>query len=148
MRYFAAFDGGQTSTICIIADETGHIHSLYKGAGLISIFHPEGRARCQEVVLTSLEAALTQAGLCREDLSLGVLGMTGGVPLMEETVRSVLDFIPQICFVHDSITAHEGALIGQPGIIVIAGTGSIAYGRGRGWAGSGHKGSGVAVRTV
>ncbi|MCK9222455.1 MAG: BadF/BadG/BcrA/BcrD ATPase family protein [Limnochordia bacterium] len=131
MRYIAAFDGGGTSTICIIADETGHILSVFRGEGIIPIYHPEGPAKCRKAILTSLDAALAQADLSRANVDLAALGMTGGCPLMEETVRSVLGFIPQVVFVHDSVTAHEGALIGQPGIIVIAGTGAIAYGRGK-----------------
>jgi hypothetical protein len=54
--------------------------------------------------------------------------MTGVSALASEIAQAMLPQA-QVLVHHDSITALAGASVGQPGVIVIAGTGAVAYGQ-------------------
>jgi N-acetylglucosamine kinase-like BadF-type ATPase len=56
------------------------------------------------------------------------MGFSGGVEEKEPVVRRIVK-VDQLALTHDASIALSGALAGDAGIIVIAGTGSIAFGR-------------------
>jgi glucosamine kinase len=63
-------------------------------------------------------------------IAIGAAGV--GTHEEREAVRSVIQSEYKLCHVyvhHDAFIAHHGAFEGQPGVMVTAGTGSIAYGR-------------------
>ncbi len=111
----------------MIGDETRTLgRALGPPADLVG--EPRDSARGREAIEAALEAALANAGLpaaTRLDaLVAGVSGFDAGqsrpIDFAERAVRAAV--------VHDSEIAHAGALDGAAGIIVIAGTGSVAVG--------------------
>jgi N-acetylglucosamine kinase-like BadF-type ATPase len=128
VRYCAGIDGGQSSTVCAIGDERGTVLARASGAPADLVGEPRGSARQANVLDTVLADALGAAGLAPETtLAAIVAGLSG----YDEGHSSRPELqTPHEAFVvlHDAEIAHAGAFEGAPGILVIAGTGSVAFG--------------------
>jgi N-acetylglucosamine kinase-like BadF-type ATPase len=129
MGYVLAVDGGQSTTLSVIARTDGTV----LGAGLggpANHLHEEGaRERCKKSMRDSLSAAMKEAELRDVKFEHVVLGMTGASDLMKSLIWEVLkDYVnePHFQFEHDSVTAWAGGTGGEPGVVVIGGTGSVA----------------------
>ena len=129
MGYVLAVDGGQSTTLSVVAKTDGHI----LGAGLggpANHLHEEGaKQRCKKSLSDSLTNALKEANLTHIKFEHVVLGMTGASELMKSLIWEVLqDYVKvdHFQFEHDSVTAWAGATAGEPGVVVIGGTGSVA----------------------
>ena len=141
-RLYLGVDGGQTSTVALIADETGRVLGRGKGGPCNHVGPAEGRARFFSALGDSLTEACAQAGVTREDVGFAsaCLGFSGGPQDKDAYVRELIRS-DRYRVTHDAEIALEGATGGLPGIIVIAGTGSMGYGkngegeasRGGGW---------------
>src|SRR3954454_8484320 len=129
-QLYLGVDGGQTSTVALIADQTGKVVGCGKGGPCNHVGPAEGRARFFSAVGDSLGQACTQAGVNREDVtfSSACLGFSGGPQDKEAYIRELIRS-EHYRITHDAEIALEGATQGLPGIIVIAGTGSMAFGR-------------------
>jgi N-acetylglucosamine kinase-like BadF-type ATPase len=119
--YFLGVDGGQSSTTAILGDETGRVLGFGLGGP------------CNEVasaLQSSVRAACQQAGLNVQDVrfSSACLGFSGGPADKESMVRETL-LSDRLLITDDAVIALAGATGGEPGLVVIAGTGSIAWGR-------------------
>jgi N-acetylglucosamine kinase-like BadF-type ATPase len=127
MRLFAGIDGGQSSTVAAIGDET---RVLGRGAGPPAdlVGEPRDSPRRRAALEAALDAALDAAGLPRDarfsEVVAGISGFDAGV----STLFDLGARAERTRVVHDSEIAHAGALDGEAGIIVIAGTGSVALG--------------------
>ncbi len=130
MRLFLGVDGGQSSTVALIADETGRVLGVGTGGPCNHVAADEGRAKFAKAMRECLGAACSQAGLVASEVEFeaACLGFSGGAADKEaysrEEIRSKAFKIT-----HDAEIALTGATGGEPGIIVIAGTGSIAFGK-------------------
>jgi N-acetylglucosamine kinase-like BadF-type ATPase len=121
-------DAGGTKTVCQLADDEGRVLAEVRGPSAhLPSLGPSG----VEAVLGELigRALAGQAGrpaaIC--------LGMAGvDQPREAEAIRRVLASLGQhaeALVVNDALIALEAGAPGQPGVVVVAGTGSIAYGR-------------------
>jgi N-acetylglucosamine kinase-like BadF-type ATPase len=144
-QVFLGIDGGQTSTLAVICNQTGKLLGIGRGGPSNHISEPGGLDRLQSALRDSIQDACLHAGI---DLGSHFpsfkaicCGMTGGIEFVPGFVDQIAT--SEILLVHyDLTTTHTGALIGLPGVIVIAGTGSVAYGvnalgheaRSGGWA--------------
>jgi N-acetylglucosamine kinase-like BadF-type ATPase len=130
MKLYLGVDGGQSSTKAIIGDETGRILGSGAGDPCNHAAAGEGRARLERGLATSLAAACRDAGLEAASVRFeaACFGMSGGAEDKREIVASI---IRADCLIvtTDAAVALSGATQTGQGIIVIAGTGSIAYGR-------------------
>ncbi|HET6762344.1 MAG TPA: BadF/BadG/BcrA/BcrD ATPase family protein [Longimicrobiaceae bacterium] len=129
-RYYAGADGGGTKTTVALADAEGRVLARRMGpAGLVDPRNPQASAR---VVADLLREARRDAGLAHAPTAL-VAGLAGvGNPVEREAVRAALEMMDaadSVRVVSDGEIALEGALGGGPGVLLIAGTGSVAYGR-------------------
>ncbi|MDB4948287.1 MAG: hypothetical protein JWM27_936 [Gemmatimonadetes bacterium] len=129
-RYFAGADGGGTRTTVALAGEDGRVLARREGPpGLVDPRDPEAAAR---VVAGLVQGARADAGL-RHAPSVLVAGLAGvGNPVEREAVRGALVRLAAADTVRvmtDGEIALEGALGGGPGVLLVAGTGSVAYGR-------------------
>ncbi len=132
MGYVLAVDGGQSTTLSVIARTDGFI----LGAGLggpANHLHEEGaKERCKKSISDSLASAMAEAGLEAVRFDHVVLGMSGAAAnsgLMKSLALEVLkDYVAEGHFQleHDSVTAWAGGTAGEPGVVVIGGTGSVA----------------------
>jgi len=130
MKLFLGVDGGQSGTTALIGDELGRVLGEGKAGPANHAATGEGRARLEGAVRASVAAATGAAGLDDSQVSFeaACFGMSGGPEdkrqILAATVRS-----GQIVVVTDAEVALSGAAGGGPGMVVIAGTGSIALGR-------------------
>jgi N-acetylglucosamine kinase-like BadF-type ATPase len=134
-KYFLGVDGGQSSTTAMIGDETGRVVGVGRGGPCNHVGASEGRARFIAAVQSSLHAACAQAGLQFGMNAAGslrftsaCLGFSGG-PADKESILSEILASNRILITDDARIALTGATAGEPGLVVIAGTGSIAFGR-------------------
>jgi len=134
MAYFLGVDGGATSTTCAMCDHDGRILGVGRGGPSNHILAPGGEARARSAVETALGAAEAASGLGRVEFESAQFGMTG-INRETESARVFLRAISSLLtarLVHidnDASVALAGALACRPGVVVIAGTGSVAYGR-------------------
>ncbi len=129
-RLFLGVDGGQSSTTALIGNETGRVVGAGSGGPCNHIGGPGGRERFVRAIESCLSQACRAAGLDRAavEFEAACLGFSGGPedkrPLLEDMLRT-----RKLIVTTDAPIALAGATAGQPGIITIAGTGSIAFGR-------------------
>src|SRR5947209_4072335 len=123
-----AVDGGQSSTLAMVATPGGRILGTGLAGPSNHVHQPGGLARLDNALRQSIGGALQSAGCAADAVSHACFGMTGAVT---ETLAIVPQILPAAQFQahYDMVTALAGASLAQPGIVVIAGTGSIAYGR-------------------
>jgi glucosamine kinase len=128
VNVFAGIDGGQTSSSAVLGDESGSV--LARVAGPPADLVGEARAsRRQAGVLEGLLAdALARAGLPAGTSFASVVAALSGYDEGESNAPALNVAAGAVRFVHDTLAAHAAAFDGAPGIVVIAGTGSVAYG--------------------
>ena len=129
-RYFLGVDGGQSSTTAVIGDDTGLVIGVGHGGPCNHVSAPEGRAKFVAAIRASLQGACAQAGLNPENVRFAgaCLGLSGG-PADKESILHEILASDRTLVTNDALTALAGATAGEPGLVVIAGTGSIAFGR-------------------
>lgn len=132
-QFFIGIDGGQTSLKCVITQSNGGVLGEGTGPGLIHLAAQGSRERYYESLRTALGQAWAMAQLPPQPVAAIGLGLTGvefaspEADLVRDIVREV-QAAEAIAIDNDAYTALMGAHLGQPGVIVIAGTGSIALG--------------------
>ena len=129
-RYFLGVDGGQSKTTAVIGDENGRVLGSGRGGPCNHAGAPEGRAKFINAISTSLSAACSEAGVDAATVRFAsaCLGLSGG-PADKQAILGQILAADQMLVTDDATIALSGALAGEPGIVVIAGTGSIAFGR-------------------
>lgn len=130
MRLFLGVDGGQSSTTALIGDETGRVLGAGSGGPCNHVGAAEGAAKLARAVGESVGKACAQAGVdaAAARFEAACFGMSGG-PEDKQAILSRILRVDRLVATDDAVIALAGAMAGEPGIIVIAGTGSIAFGR-------------------
>jgi N-acetylglucosamine kinase len=130
MKLFLGVDGGQSGTTAVIGDQTGRVLGTGEAGPCNHATAAEGRARLERAVNGSLEAACAQAGLDAAAVvfEAACFGMSGG-PEDKRTILAGILKTPLLMVTNDAVIALAGATASGQGIITIAGTGSIAFGR-------------------
>jgi N-acetylglucosamine kinase-like BadF-type ATPase len=127
--YFLGVDGGQSSTTALVADETGEILGMGRGGPCNHVAGDEARAKFNAAIGGCVTQALEAAGLPdNTEFEGACLGFSGG-PADKEALIHQLFTIRHASITIDAVIALVGATAGAPGVITIAGTGSISYGR-------------------
>ncbi|HBP37289.1 MAG TPA: hypothetical protein DD640_00795 [Clostridiales bacterium] len=134
MRLFLGIDGGGTKTLFLLTDGEGAILSFKKLDGVD--FNQIGADNISRKLQGGTADVLRQAGVTCHDLA----AVCAGLPYLDESAEwsrqcpqilaEMFPGIPALCL-NDSVVALYGALGLQPGINLVAGTGSIACGRDR-----------------
>ncbi|HEX4168845.1 MAG TPA: BadF/BadG/BcrA/BcrD ATPase family protein [Bryobacteraceae bacterium] len=129
-RYYLGVDGGQSSTTALIADDHGRIVGVGRAGPCNHISGDEARAKFKAVLGDCLEQAGQDlaADSRTQGFAAACLGFSGG-PEDKQAYSRELIRAARLKVVNDAEIALTGATGGQPGIIVIAGTGSISFGR-------------------
>jgi N-acetylglucosamine kinase-like BadF-type ATPase len=130
MALFLGIDGGQSSTTAVIGDETGKILGSGRGGPCNHVGASEGRKKFRHAVGGCLAQACGQAGLDAAEVTFERVcaGFSGGPGDKADFLRELIR-AKQYDTTTDAVIALAGATAGDPGMICIAGTGSIAYGR-------------------
>jgi N-acetylglucosamine kinase-like BadF-type ATPase len=130
MRLFLGVDGGQTATKTVLGDEHGTILAQSSGGPSNHTEEPGGPERLERVVLATLRDMLATIQISNPDdheFAAACFGMTGETDIKTRILKRIVH-TEHLTVVHDSVNALAGATAGQPGIIVIGGTGSVARG--------------------
>jgi len=130
MRLFLGVDGGQSGTTAVIGDETGRILGTGEAGPCNHAAAGEGRAKLERAIAGSVGAACAQAGLdaAAVRFEAACFGMSGGPDDKREILAAALR-VERLVVTDDAVIALAGAIGTGQGIITIAGTGSIAFGR-------------------
>ncbi|HEX8320666.1 BadF/BadG/BcrA/BcrD ATPase family protein [Longimicrobium sp.] len=128
--FFAGVDGGGTRTTLVLADADGRELARAEGpAGLVDPRHPE---RSAEVIAGLVREAVGGLGPGRvpDALCAGLAGVGNEAERVAvEEALAELGVAGRVRVASDGEIALEGAFGGGAGILLIAGTGSVAYGR-------------------
>ncbi len=121
-------DAGGTKTVCQVARADGTVVAESRGPG--ANLQNAGELQVEKVLHELIDAATLQADAWPASVCIGM----AGVDRAEDAavVRGILTrLIPRcpVTVVNDALIALEAGAPGCPGVVLIAGTGSIAYGR-------------------
>lgn len=145
MSYYLGIDGGGTKTTCAVGDDTRSLATAT--AGPSNVFRV-GEMRARESLRQAVREACAAAGILPDQVLRTCVGGSGAArPELAESIRRILSEVlaTPVDVVGDMEIALAGAFGEGPGVIVIGGTGSSAYGRNRDGATARAGGWGFAV---
>jgi glucosamine kinase len=133
MAYYLGIDGGGTKTVCVLADEkTVLAKAMTGGSNIVRL----GEMQTREALHSAIRQVCTTAKIAPDQVRAICIGAAGAArPEIAAKIRGFLaELSPEITLtdievVGDTIIALEAAFGAGPGVIAIAGTGSIVYGR-------------------
>ncbi len=131
MRYCMGIDGGGTKTICLLSDENGNV--IGKGVAGPSNYHVVGIEQTQAAIHACIREAIASSGREITEIQSITLGMAGvDRPDDYAVVNRILDALDVKFWSrttdNDAVIALAGATVARPGVVLICGTGSIAFG--------------------
>ncbi|MFN7977959.1 MAG: BadF/BadG/BcrA/BcrD ATPase family protein [Vicinamibacterales bacterium] len=122
-------DAGGSKTVAWLADQEGRV--LGEGRGSGANLHSAGELATEKALYDVIHGALGERPAMPEVVAVGMAGMDR--PDDEAVVRGILRRLGcrgQIVAVNDAHIALVAGADELPGVVIIAGTGSIAYGIG------------------
>lgn len=129
MALYLGIDGGGTQTTCALGDDHGVLASAVAGgSNMVRLGEHEARTNLHE----SIGKACAAAHVSPEMVEVVVVGIAGAsVPPVKEAISEMVrELVPaEVEVVGDMVIAMEAAFAGLPGVVVISGTGSVAFGR-------------------
>ncbi len=129
MGIYLGIDGGGSKTSFVIGDEASLVARAASGpSNIIKV----GESQAQESLSKGIGEVCRLAQITPAQITRTCIGVAGaGRPEIGENVRRILSKLVsgEIKVVGDMVIAHRAAFASASGVIVIAGTGSIAYGR-------------------
>ena len=124
---YAGVDGGQSSTIAVVLDAEGRVLGRAVAGPSDHVGEPADSQRAAHACETAVAAALSAAGLpAGSALAAVTIGMSGYEGTWHGREPSFSGAV--VRYEHDAVIALAGAIPTRPGAVVIAGTGSAAYG--------------------
>ena len=128
MTYVIGIDAGGTKTLCQLADASGTVIAEVRGPG--ANLQASGELQVEKVLHSLMEQAIGDRPIVPSVICLGIAGVDR--PDDAEIVRAIMKRIgykARVLVVNDALVALEAGVPGQPGVVIISGTGSICYGR-------------------
>ncbi len=123
---WAGIDGGQSSTVAAIGNERGEVLGCGRAGPADEVGATARSTRLRDALEGAVQAALRNAGLARsarfEAIVAGISGFEGAPVGRTPRLRAAV-----VRLLHDAPIAHAGAFALEPGVVVIAGTGSVVY---------------------
>jgi N-acetylglucosamine kinase-like BadF-type ATPase len=121
-------DAGGTKTVCLLADAHGAILAEARGGG--ANLQASGELEAEKVLHDVMDRALAERDVRPDAICLGIAGVDR--PRDADAARSIMrriGFKSRVLIVNDALVALTAGVGDAPGVVIIAGTGSIAYGR-------------------
>lgn len=120
-------DVGGTKTICLLGDDEGRIVASARGPG--ANLQAVGELELEKVLYTVMEETVAHRGVVPSAICLGI----AGVDRPEDTtvvlsVMSRIGYKARLLVVNDALIALRAGIGDRAGVVIVAGTGSIAYG--------------------
>lgn len=121
-------DVGGTKTVCLLADDNERViaEGREEGANL----QRAGELVLEKVLQSVMNKTLEGTGVMPSAICLGIAGVDRASD--EAVVRSIMSRIgykARILIVNDALIALQAGIGNAAGIVIVSGTGSIAYGR-------------------
>jgi glucosamine kinase len=126
--YVLGIDAGGTKTVCLLADSGGTIVSEARGPG--ANLHAVGELEVEKVLHGVMERALGDVPVPPAVICLGIAGVDreGDAAVIRGIMRRI-GYKARVLITNDALIALVAGVGQAPGVVIIAGTGSIAYGR-------------------
>lgn len=121
-------DAGGTKTVCLLADAEGRVVADARGGG--ANLQSVGELEVEKVLYAVMEAALARHDVRPAAICLGIAGVDR--PADADAVRAIMKrigFKAHTLVVNDALVALVAGAGDDPGVVLVAGTGSIAYGK-------------------
>src|SRR5213595_1295172 len=128
-------DAGGTKTVCLLADEHGAIVSEARGPG--ANLHAAGELAVEKALHDVMERAIGDRAIVPAAICLGIAGVDreDEAQIVRGIMRRIMRRIghrSRVLVVNDALIALVAGARDAPAIVIIAGTGSIVYGRNAG----------------
>lgn len=136
MRYFIGIDGGGTKSHCVLCDE--NLNVMYESKSGPTNFLMIGTDTVANTIVNQLEECIKNQNITFDDVEGIVLGTTGAgrrsnAEQLENAIINLANSkginFSKFRVESDARIALEGSFSGKPGSILIAGTGSIMFGK-------------------
>jgi glucosamine kinase len=129
VAYYLGIDGGGSKTTCVVGDEVSLLAKVTAGPCNITRV---GEDRACEALQKAIREACAAAQIAPQQVQRACIGAAGAG--REDVAGAVYNFVAEMIsgeieVVGDMQIARAAAFGEGPGVIVIAGTGSMAYGR-------------------
>lgn len=134
MALVLGVDGGATKTVAALVSEIGEVLSVGTAGGAHPLIWGDAAF---DNIRSACDAALTIAQTDWNEVAFAFIGMAGadepGSSAHHFAEAQLHPHLPVPFFVdNDGVIAHAGALAGEDGVVVVAGTGAIAIGMAKG----------------
>lgn len=128
MFHVIGIDAGATKTACLLADAGGHVVARSRGGG--ANLQMAGELEVEKVLHSVIAEVLADRDVTLAAICLGMAGVDRETDarVMQAIMRR-LALRTRTLIVNDALVALVAGVGDGPGVVVIAGTGSIAYGR-------------------
>jgi N-acetylglucosamine kinase-like BadF-type ATPase len=128
--YVLGIDAGGTKTTCLLADPAGRILSEARGAG--ANLQAVGELDVEKVLHELMERAIGDRPSPPVAICLGMAGVDRDTDArVMHTMMRRIGSKARVVIANDALIALVAGVGHEPGVVLIAGTGSIAYGRNR-----------------
>lgn len=130
--YYMGIDGGGTKTAFIVCDDKGNI--IAENTKPTANYLQVGFEGLYDIIKEGVKELLYEANITENDIANAFVGCSGygdvksKEPIIEAHIKKALGKIKHQVG-NDGENAMAGALSGKDGINIVAGTGSIAFGR-------------------
>jgi len=121
-------DAGGTKTVCLLANERGEVLSQARASG--ANLQVMGEFGVEKILYRVMEDTLGGRDIRLDAICLGIAGVDR--PRDAQTINGIMRRISQktpTLVVNDALVALVAGAGDQAGVVIVAGTGSIAYGR-------------------
>jgi N-acetylglucosamine kinase-like BadF-type ATPase len=128
MSYVLGIDAGGTKTVCLLADDQGNVVAEARRGG--ANLQAAGELEVEKVLHQVMEEAIGDRSIAPSAICLGIAGVDrpDDYAVVGAIMRRI-GYKARVIIVNDALVALEAGASGQPGVVVISGTGSISYGR-------------------
>ena len=132
-EFIIGIDGGGTKTAAVLMDKSGIIQAHIVGKS--SNFQVTGKETFQQTIQNVVHSLLKKSNMSTQNVDHLYMGLSGAGRFSDRqaihSIISPLGLAQKITVDTDAAAAIAGAFAGEPGIILISGTGSICFGKSR-----------------
>jgi len=128
MIHVLGIDAGGTKTVCQLANERGEMLAEARGGG--ANLQADGELAVEKTLHRVMDDTLGARGVMPSAICLGMAGVDReDDSRVVRGIMSRIGFNARVLVVNDALIALEAGVGDAPGLVIIAGTGSIVYGR-------------------
>jgi N-acetylglucosamine kinase len=126
--FVLGIDAGGTKTVCFLADGTGALLSEGRAGG--ANLQTDGELQLEKVIHRLMEETIGDRMVAPSSICLGIAGVDRAdeATIVQDVMRRV-GYKARVVITNDALVALVAGVGHEAGVVIVAGTGSIAYGR-------------------